>query len=146
MTRFFHHFGRFHAWVYRHWGALGRRLAWVPCLVLATTGRNSGQRRESVLAYADDGDDRIVVASNGGDDRAPGWLYNVRADPSVVVRVGGDRYPAAARIVDPTDHDYTRLWQLVNGVNRDRYERYQAKTTRPIALVVLSRTAEGSER
>jgi len=144
VTRFFHSFGRFHAWVYRHWGALGRRLAWVPCLLLVTTGRNSGQHRESVLVYADDGDDRVVVASNGGDDRAPGWLYNVRADPSVEVQVGADRYAAAARTVNPTDDDYPRLWQLVNGVNGDRYAGYQAKTTRPIALVVLSRTAEGS--
>jgi F420H(2)-dependent quinone reductase len=139
VTRFFHGFGRLHAWVYRHWGRLGRRFAWIPCLVLTSTGRNSGQRRESVLVYADDGDDRVVVASNGGSDRAPGWLYNVRADPSIDVHVGPERYPATARIVDAADPDYGRLWKLVNEVNGDRYHAYQAKTTRPIALVVLSR-------
>jgi deazaflavin-dependent oxidoreductase (nitroreductase family) len=139
VTRFFHGFGRLHAWVYRHWGRLGRRFAWIPCLVLTSTGRNSGQRRESVLVYADDGDDRVVVASNGGSDRAPGWLYNVRADPSVDVHVGAERYPATARIVDAADPDRARLWKLVNEVNGNRYDAYQAKTTRPIALVVLSR-------
>jgi len=139
VTRFFHGFGRLHAWVYRHWGRLGRRFVWIPCLVLTSTGRNSGQRRESVLVYADDGDDRVVVASNGGSDRAPGWLYNVRADPSVDVHVGAERYPATARIVDASDPDHARLWKLVNEVNGNRYDAYQAKTTRPIALVVLSR-------
>jgi deazaflavin-dependent oxidoreductase (nitroreductase family) len=141
VTAFFHRFGQLHAWVYRHWGRLGRRFAWIPCLVLVSTGRNSGQRRESVLVYADDGDDRVVVASNGGADRAPGWLYNVRADPSVDVHVGNERYPATARIVDATDPDHARLWQLVNRVNGNRYDAYQAKTTRPIALVVLSRAS-----
>ena len=92
MTAFFHRFGQLHAWVYRHWGSRGRRFAWIPCLVLVSTGRNSGQRRESVLVYA--------------------------ADP-----------------------DHAGLWQLVNRVNGNRYDAYQAKTTRPIALVVLSRAA-----
>ena len=135
----FDQFGRLHAWVYRRNGRLGRRLAWIPCLVLASTGRNSGARRESVLVYADDGDRRVVVASNGGSDRPPGWLFNVRADPSVEVHAGDETYAATARIVDVDDPDYARLWQLVNRVNGNRYDAYQAKTSRPIPLVVLER-------
>ena len=139
MNTLFDRFGRLHAWVYRHHGRLGRRFAWVPCLVLASTGRNTGARRESVLVYADDGDNRVVVASNGGSDRPPGWLFNVRADPVVEVHVGDETYPAVARIVDVEDPDYARLWKLVNSINHDRYDAYQAKTTRPIAMVVLER-------
>jgi deazaflavin-dependent oxidoreductase (nitroreductase family) len=135
----FNQFGRLHAWVYRHHGRLGRRFAWVPCLVLTSTGRNTGARRESVLVYADDGDRRVVVASNGGADRPPGWLFNVRADPSVEVHVGDETYPAVARIVDAADPDYARLWKLVNSINHDRYDAYQAKTTRSIAMVALER-------
>jgi deazaflavin-dependent oxidoreductase (nitroreductase family) len=141
MTSFFDQFGRLHAWVYRHNGRLGRRFAWIPCLVLASTGRNTGVRRESVLVYADDGDRRVVVASNGGSDRPPGWLFNVRADPSVEVHVGDERYPAVARIVDADDPDYARLWKLVNSINGDRYDAYQTKTARPIPVVVLERTS-----
>jgi deazaflavin-dependent oxidoreductase (nitroreductase family) len=114
MHTIFGGFGKLHAWVYRRNGRLGRRFAWIPCLVLSTTGRNSGQRRDSVLVYADDGDRRVVVASNGGSDRPPGWLFNVRADPSVEVQVGDERYAAKGRIVDVEDPDYARLWQLVN--------------------------------
>lgn len=141
MNTFFGWFGKLHAWVYRRNGGLGRRFAWVPCLVVVTTGRNTGARRESVLAYADDDERRVVVASNGGSDRPPGWLFNVRADPAVEVHVGSDTYAAMARIVDVDDPDYARLWQLVNRTNGNRYDAYQAKTSRPIPLVVLERTA-----
>jgi deazaflavin-dependent oxidoreductase (nitroreductase family) len=136
---FFETFGRLHAWVYHRNGRLGRRFAWIPCLVLTTTGRKSGQRRESVLVYADDSAGRVVVASNGGSDRAPGWLFNVQADAAVHVQVGDDQYDATARVVTPESTDYTRLWQLVNSINGNRYDAYQAKTSRPIAMVVLGR-------
>jgi deazaflavin-dependent oxidoreductase (nitroreductase family) len=140
---FFHWFGRLQRRVYAVNGRLGRRLAWIPCLVLTTTGRKSGRRRDSVLAYADvaehDRDRRVVVASNGGDDRPPAWLLNAQADPSVHVQVGSEHYDASARVVTPDDPEYTRLWQVVNAVNRNRYDAYQTKTTRPIAMVVLER-------
>jgi len=142
----FHWFGKLHRRVYALNGTVGRRLAWIPCLVLTTTGRKSGQRRDSVLVYADDPASasdgrggRVVVASNGGSDRPPGWLFNVQSDPAVRVQVGDERYGASARVVTPEDSDYTRLWQLVNSINHDRYDSYQAMTGRPIAMVVLER-------
>ena len=94
------------------------------------------------LVYGLDGAGRyVVVASNGGSARAPGWLYNVRADPHVEVQVGRDRHPATAAILTE-GADYDRCWKIVNGVNRyqsgGRYDHYQTLTERRIALVVLS--------
>jgi deazaflavin-dependent oxidoreductase (nitroreductase family) len=143
VTAFFHWFGKLHRRVYALNGSIGRRFAWVPCLVLTTRGRKSGLPRESVLVYADDGaTQRVVVASNGGDDRPPAWLLNAQSDSAVQVHVGNDRYDATARVVTPDDADYTRLWQLVNRVNGNRYDAYQAKTTRPIAMVALARQVD----
>ena len=139
MIAFFHWFGTLHRRVYERNGTLGRRFAWIPCLVLTTTGRKSGQRRDSVLAYADDPAGRVVVASNGGSDAPPGWLFNVQAHPAVHVQVGNEHYDANARVVTPADAEYTRLWHLVNSINGHRYDAYQAKTSRPIAMVVLER-------
>jgi deazaflavin-dependent oxidoreductase (nitroreductase family) len=136
---FFHWFGKLHRRVYAFNGRLGRRFAWIPCLVLTTTGRKTGHARDSVLVYADDGSTRVVVASNGGSDRPPAWLLNVQANPSVKVQVGDERYDATARVVGPDDDGYTRLWQLVNSINGNRYDAYQAVTTRPIALVAIDR-------
>lgn len=131
-------FLRFHQGVYeRSGGRVGHRMIGVPSLLLRTTGRRSGRERTVALVYAHDGDDLVLVASNGGADRPPGWLHNVRDHPTVALRVGRRQLVGRARVVEPADVDYQRLWTLVNDRNRGRYEQYQRKTSRPIALVVV---------
>lgn len=119
-------------------GRVGHHMLGVPCLLLRTTGRRTGKSRTSALVYARDGEDYVVVASLGGSDRAPAWLHNVRSQPRVGVQVGRRRFPASATVVEQHAEDYTRLWRLVNQVNRGRYDRYQAKTSRSIPLVRLT--------
>ena len=119
-------------------GRVGHRILGVPTLLLHSTGRRSGRTRTNGLVYARDGDDYLVVASNGGADRAPAWLHNLQADPSVEIQIGRERQPATARVVEPTDVDYSRLWKIVNENNRDRYAAYQQKTARPIPVIALS--------
>ena len=119
-------------------GRVGHRMIGVPTLLLRTTGRRSGATRTNGLVYARDGDDYLVVASNGGADRAPAWLHNLKANPVVEIQVGRTRQPATARVVDPADPDYARLWQIVNENNRDRYSEYQKNTARPIPVIALS--------
>lgn len=121
-------------------GRVGHRMIGVPTLLLRTTGRRSGAARTNGLVYARDGDDYLVVASNGGADRAPGWLHNVRANPDVEVQVGRERQSGAARIVEPSDPGFERLWGIVNENNRDRYRAYQEKTERPIPVVAITPT------
>lgn len=122
-------------------GWIGHHLIGVPCLLLRTTGRKSGQTRTAALVYARDGDGYVLVASNGGADRPPGWLFNIEADRAVEIQVGRNRRQAAARIVRSPDADYPRLWKLVNDKNFGRYDRYQARTSRPIPLVVVTPAA-----
>ena len=119
-------------------GRVGHHVLGVPCLLLRTTGRRSGKSRTSALVYARDGEDYVVVASLGGSDHPPAWLHNVRADPNVGLQVGRKRFPAVATVVERDEEDYARLWRSVNAVNRNRYEGYQAKTSRPIPLVLLT--------
>ena len=78
------------------------------------------------------------IASNGGDDKPPAWLHNLKAQPRVEVQVAGDRRPATARVLERGDPDFERLWRLVNDNNSDRYDGYQANTQRRIPVVVLS--------
>ena len=119
-------------------GRIGHRMLGVPSLLLRTTGRRSGMTRTNGLVYARDGDDYLVVASNGGADRAPGWLHNLRANPAVEIQVGRKRQPATARIIERSDPDYDRVWKLVNDNNRDRYAAYQEQTARPIPVIALT--------
>ncbi len=119
-------------------GRLGHRLVGVPCLLLRTTGRKSGQTRLVTLAYTRDGASYLVVASNNGSDRPPAWLLNLQHKPEVEIQVARKRQPATATVVMPGDPDHARLWQAVNDNNKGRYERYQAKTSRPIPVVALT--------
>ncbi len=62
----------------------------------------------------------------------------MRARPQVDVQIARERFPAVATVVERDHEDYQRLWQLVNANNHGRYDRYQAKTARPIPLVRLT--------
>jgi F420H(2)-dependent quinone reductase len=119
-------------------GRVGHRMLGVPTLLLRTTGRRSGATRTNALVYASDGNDHVVVASNGGDDKPPAWLHNLKAQPRVEVQVAGDRRQATARVLERGDPDFDRLWRLVNENNSDRYDGYQASTQRQIPLVLLT--------
>lgn len=136
-------FVRAHDTVYRGTnGWIGHRIPGAPnSLLLHTVGAKTALPRVNSLSYARDGDDYLVVASNGGDRRAPGWYHNLRAQPSLQVQVGRRRFAAEATPVLPADPDYLRLWQIVNANNAGRYDGYQARTTRPIPVVRLRPTA-----
>ena len=56
-------------------------------LVLVTTGRRSGRRRETPLAYAPIDGAYLVVGGAGGESRTPDWVLNLRAEPKVAVIV-----------------------------------------------------------
>lgn len=119
-------------------GRVGHRMIGVPTLLLSTTGRRSGAPRTTSLVYAQDGRDYLLVASNGGSDTPPAWLQNVRADPGVEIQVGRERSAGTARVIEPADPDYERLWRIVNENNRDRYAAYQRQTERPIPVVAIA--------
>ena len=122
----------------RSGGLLGHRLLGRPTLLLHTRGRRTGQPRTSALLYAEDGDDLLVVASNGGHHKPPAWLLNLEADPDVVAQVGVRKRDVRATALRPGDHDYDRLFAICDKVNKGTYAAYQRKTDRPIPVVVLS--------
>src|SRR4051794_41839669 len=72
-------------------GRVGHKMLGVPCLLLRSTGRRSGQTRTNGLVYARDGGDYLVVASNGGGEKGPGWDHNVKAKPDGGGQGGRDR-------------------------------------------------------
>ena len=130
---------RVHDVIYRKTrGYLGHRVPGAPpMLLLHTTGAKTGKPRTSSLAYARDGADYLVGASNGGADRNPGWYHNLRAHPQVQINVGPRRLDVTARIVLPGDADHARLWRIVDDNNAGRYQAYQDRTSRPIPVIVL---------
>jgi deazaflavin-dependent oxidoreductase (nitroreductase family) len=105
-----------------------------PVLLLNTTGRKSGQRRTNPLLYVRDGDDFVLIASNGGAPRHPAWYLNLRANPDATVEVGDLRVRVRAEVVD--GEEKAHLWQKMVDMYSS-YDDYQKKTNREIPLLVL---------
>jgi deazaflavin-dependent oxidoreductase (nitroreductase family) len=130
---------RLHEQLYmRSDGRVGHGMLGVPTLLLRTTGRRSGATRTNALVYARDGDRYLLVASNGGADRHPSWLHNLRANPAVELQIGRGRLAGTAEAIEPSDPSYERLWSIVNANNKDRYTAYQSQTSRPIPVVAVT--------
>jgi deazaflavin-dependent oxidoreductase (nitroreductase family) len=109
-----------------------------PTLLLTTTGRKSGEKRTTPLIYARDGDDYLIVASQGGAPEHPNWYENLSKDPNVELQVLDEVFPARARTAEGDERE--RLWRRVNEV-WPHYDEYQQKTDRVIPVVVLERAA-----
>lgn len=105
----------------------------VPVCLLTTTGRKTGQRRTLPLLYLAAGDRVILVASQGGLPKNPGWYHNVTADPHVIVRIRGTARPMLARAADADER--AELWPRLVALYAD-FDRYQSWTQRQIPVVV----------
>lgn len=118
-------------------GRLGKAIGRMPMLLLTTWGRKSGKLRTAPLLYIRDGDDLVLVASNGGAVRSPTWWYNLRDRPDALVQIGARRLIVRARQATPAEKQ--RLWPLLLEVYPG-YADYQARTDRDIPLVLLRPT------
>jgi F420H(2)-dependent quinone reductase len=124
-------------WIYQVSGGrwLGRFPSGAPVCLLTTQGRKSGQRRTVPLLYLADGDDLVVVASQGGAPQHPGWYFNLVADPTAEVQIGRRRFPVTAHTVSAEEK--ALLWLRLVAIYPP-YEAYQRRTTRSIPVMRLS--------
>src|SRR5271165_5472315 len=109
----------------------------VPVLVLTSTGARSGQQRETPLVYFTDGDDVILMASNYGGARHPGWYHNLVAHPECELHKGPHGGRFVARETDGAEHD--RLYSLAEDLHSG-YSKYAQRTdgVRTIRVLRLS--------
>ena len=128
--------GEAHIKVYRETdGEQGYLWNGAPILLLTTTGRKSGESRTSALIFGRDGDDLLLVASQGGAPTHPNWYHNLTANPDVELQVKGDVFRATARTA--SDDEKARLWSIMTDV-WPNYDAYQERTDRAIPVVVLT--------
>ena len=130
-------------WVARHiedyvstGGKKGHRWSGVDTLLLTTRGRKTGKLRRTALIYGRDRDRFLVVASQGGAKHHPSWYLNLLEEPEVTVQVGPDVFAARARPASAGEKP--KLWRLMTAIWPE-YDRYQARTTRDIPVVVIER-------
>ncbi len=103
-------------------------------VIVTTTGRRTGRRREIPLYAFEDGARLVVIGSNAGDDREPAWVGNLRAFPDVRVLVGRAERSVRARETDGPERD--RLWTLA-ARGYPGYELYAQRTHRRIPVIAL---------
>lgn len=115
-------------------GLIGGRFGRLPILLLTTTGRKSGRKRTTPLVYLPDGENMVVIASNGGSDRHPEWWLNLRSQPTAEVQVGRDVRTVVADEAGGDERE--RLWREVVELYHG-YDEYRRMTDREIPVVVL---------
>jgi deazaflavin-dependent oxidoreductase (nitroreductase family) len=74
--------------------------AWIsglPIIMLTTTGARSGESHTLPVLALPEGDHLVVIASNMGKPANPGWYYNLRAHPSVMITWRGSTVRMRAR-------------------------------------------------
>jgi F420H(2)-dependent quinone reductase len=126
---------RVHVLLYRaSGGRIGGRIWGLGVLLLTTTGRKTGKKRTVALCYLADGDRFVVVASNGGTARYPAWWLNLSHTPRATIEVGRTRSTVTTRDASPEER--ARLWAELTAI-APGYLKYEARTTRPIRLVIL---------
>jgi deazaflavin-dependent oxidoreductase (nitroreductase family) len=107
-----------------------------PILILTFAGRTSGKEYSTPLIFGRDGENYVLVASQGGRPNHPDWYLNLVETPEVGVQVKADTFRARARTAEGDERD--RLWAAMNEI-WPHYDEYQAKTDRVIPVVVLER-------
>lgn len=106
-----------------------------PLLLLTTTGRKSGVRRQIPLAYVRDGDRLLLVGSNFGQSHDPAWALNLVADPNAWVTMGGKEIPVRADRLDGAEAEqaYQRFVDYISN-----YAAYQQRAGRDIKVFALT--------
>ncbi|GIU85286.1 MAG: hypothetical protein KatS3mg008_2061 [Acidimicrobiales bacterium] len=83
--------------------------AGLPVVEVTTRGRRSGQLRTNPLVAVPFGGNLALIGTNFGQAATPGWVYNIEADPHVVIGYRGRRVEAVARHAD--EEEAASIWQ-----------------------------------
>jgi deazaflavin-dependent oxidoreductase (nitroreductase family) len=103
-------------------------------LTLRTTGRRSGQPRDSPMFYLEDENSYAVVASNAGSPQSPAWWLNLQADPEAEAHIGGITRRVCARAAD--ERETAALWPRFVEMYAG-YDYYRSIATRTLPVVIL---------
>ena len=119
-------------------GAVGHSWNNLPCLILTTTRRTTGEPRDTALMYGRDGDDYVVLGSKGGHPEHPFWYRDLVAEPNVRVQVGAEVFPAVAQTA--TAEERPHLWGVLYAIWPDYDSYIERAKPREIPLIRLVRT------
>jgi deazaflavin-dependent oxidoreductase (nitroreductase family) len=104
-------------------------------LRLTTTGRRSGEPRNVILGYYEDGANLVSMAMNGWGAPEPAWWLNLQAHPEAFVELAGAlRRDVLGRAA--TGDERERLWQRWREIDKN-LDDWAARRPRETVVVVL---------
>ena len=118
--------GRFGLWQPKPggWGALR----------LTTTGRRSGEQRQVVVGYIEDGPDLVTLAMNGWGAAEPAWWLNLQHDPDAIAQTRDGTRAIRARRAEGEERE--RLWTRWAETDKN-LDEYAARRPTETAVVIF---------
>lgn len=115
-------------------GEDGHLMNGFPCLVLTTTGKQSGEKRQAAVIYGKHNNSYVIIASKGGSDTPPAWFVNLQANKHAHIQVKEKKMDVQMRVAEGAEQN--QLWDMMTKIFPD-YLEYQKKTARKIPVVIL---------
>ena len=110
----------------------------LPVIIVTNRGRRTGAIRKTPLMRAVDGNNYVLVGSQGGAPKHPFWYHNLKAEPNVEIRDEAEVYSMRVReVVDSVER--ARLWDIAVEAYPP-YQEYQEKTDRVIPVFIAEAT------
>ncbi len=133
--RFIPFVARVHRAIYRATGGfVGGSNGNTKLMLLTTVGRKSGLTRVTPLLYVEGAAGWVVIASNGGTEKVPGWWLNLQSRPEATIQTGRKHHAVRARAA--TTEETRELWPKLTA-SYEFFTDYLDRTQRDIPIVVL---------
>ena len=113
----------------------------MPVVVVTNKGAKTGAVRKTPLMRVEHEGSYAAVGSKGGAPENPVWVYNLRANPEVVLRDGAKTWAMRAREITGEER---AIWWERSVAAYPSYADYQKKTDRLIPVLILEPTVPKS--
>ena len=106
-------------------------------LLLTTRGRRTGQPRQVLVGYFEDGANLVTMAMNGWGAPEPAWWLNLQAHPEATAQTRDGARAVRARRAQGAERE--RLWSRWAEIDKN-LDAYAARRPAETAVVVLEPT------
>jgi F420H(2)-dependent quinone reductase len=106
----------------------------LPVVIVTHRGNKTGEIRKTPLMRVKDGNNYVLVGSQGGAPKDPAWTHNLRANPDIELRDETTVRPMRVREVKDAA-ERGRLWKLAVAAYPP-YAEYQTRTKRQIPVFI----------
>lgn len=110
-------------------------LAGLPVVSLTTIGRKSGKKRTVPLIGIPDGEKVVLIGSNFGGEKNPGWYFNLKANPEAELLINGRSQTYTAHQAHGAERQ--RYWELATKIylGYTKYEKWADHRNIPVMVL-----------